>query len=338
VWYRGVMRVLGIESSCDDTAAAVDDGSAGLLSSVVSSQVPVHTLYGGVVPELASREHIRAILPVVERALAEPGERKETIDGIAVTAGPGLIGSLLVGLCFAKSLAYAWKKPLYGADHLEAHIYAIFLEQSPEFPFVALLVSGGHTSLFRVDGWDTVAFLGGTRDDAAGEAFDKGAKMMGLPYPGGVEIDRLAREGDPTRYSFPRAWLAPDSADFSFSGLKTALRNFLSAPEGKSARREDVAASFQEAIVEVLAGKTIAAAKREGVPRVVLAGGVSANSRLRARIGEESPRSGIRTFLPSRALCTDNAAMVAFLGERRLSSGHRAGPELNAYAASRFPR
>jgi len=332
------MRVLGIESSCDDTAAAVYDASTGLLSNIVSSQVPVHALYGGVVPELASREHIRAILPVVERALAEAGDRKDSIDGISVTVGPGLIGSLLVGLCFAKSLAYAWGKPVYGADHLEAHIYAIFLEQSPEFPYVALLVSGGHTSLFRVDGWDAVAFLGGTRDDAAGEAFDKGAKMMGLPYPGGIEIDRLAREGDPSRHPFPRAWLSPDSADFSFSGLKTALRNFLAAPEGRSSRREDVAASFQEAIVEVLAGKAIAAALRTGVPRVVLAGGVSANSRLRSRIAEEGNRSGVRIFLPSRALCTDNAAMVAFLGERRLSSGHRAGADLNAYAASRFPR
>lgn len=332
------MRVLGIESSCDDTAAAVYDASSGLLSNVVSSQVPIHTLYGGVVPELASREHIRAIVPVVERALSEAGGRPQEIDGIAVTAGPGLIGSLLVGLCFAKSLAYAWKKPIYGADHLEAHMYAIFLEEAPEFPYIALLVSGGHTSLFRVDGWDAVVFLGGTRDDAAGEAFDKGAKMMGLPYPGGVEIDRLARDGDPSRFPFPRAWLSPDSADFSFSGLKTALRNFLASPQGSTARTEDVAASFQEAIVDVLAGKTIAAARKTGVPRAVLAGGVSANSRLRARIGEEGTRAGVRVHLPSRALCTDNAAMVAFLGERRLSSGHRAGPDLNAYAASRFPR
>ena len=338
MWYIRGMRVLGIESSCDDTAAAVYDASAGLLSNVVSSQVPVHALYGGVVPELASREHIRAIVPVVERALAESGGGTEAVDGVAVTAGPGLIGSLLVGLCFAKSLAYALRKPIYGVDHLESHMYAIFLEQTPEFPYIALLVSGGHTSLFRVDGWDGVALLGGTRDDAAGEAFDKGAKMMGLPYPGGVEIDRLSREGDPSRFPFPRAWLSPDSADFSFSGLKTALRNFLAAPGGNHARIEDVAASFQEAIVEVLAGKTLAAAKREGVPQVVLAGGVSANSRLRARIGEEGSRSGIQVHLPSRALCTDNAAMVAFLGERRLSAGHRSGPDLNAYAASRFPR
>lgn len=332
------MRVLGIESSCDDTAAAVYDSRAGLLASIVSSQVPIHSLYGGVVPELASREHIRAVVPVVERALAAAGSGAGEIDGVAVTAGPGLIGSLLVGLCFGKSLAYAWGTPVCGVDHLEAHIFAVFLEREVEFPYISLLVSGGHTSLFRVSGWERVDLLGGTRDDAAGEAFDKAAKLMGLGYPGGVRIDRLAREGDPARFPFPRAWLSPDSADFSFSGLKTALRTFLSSPEGRAARAEDVAASFQEAVVDVLAAKTLAAAAREGIPRVVLSGGVSANSRLRARIAEEGTRAGLRVHLPSAALCTDNAAMVALLGERRISSGARSGPELNAYAASRFVR
>ncbi|MGE5189356.1 MAG: tRNA (adenosine(37)-N6)-threonylcarbamoyltransferase complex transferase subunit TsaD [Gemmatimonadota bacterium] len=332
------MRVLGIESSCDDTAAAVYDAAAGLLSNVVSSQVDVHALYGGVVPELASREHIRAVVPVVEKALAEARSGRGEIDGIAVTAGPGLIGSLLVGLCFAKSLAHAWGKPIYGADHLESHIFAIFLERPVDFPFIALLVSGGHTSLFRVASWDGVAFLGGTRDDAAGEAFDKAAKLLGLGYPGGVAIDRLAAAGDPARYPFPRAWLAPASPDFSFSGLKTALRTFIASADGRAARIEDVAASFQEAIVDVLQGKALAAAARERIPRVVLAGGVSANSRLRARIAEEGARAGIEAFLPSRALCTDNAAMVALLGERRLSAGVLSGPDLNAYAASRFSR
>jgi N6-L-threonylcarbamoyladenine synthase len=332
------VRILGIESSCDDTAAAVYDASAGLLSNVVSSQVDVHALYGGVVPELASREHIRSVVPVVEKALAEARSGREEIDGVAVTAGPGLIGSLLVGLCFAKSLSHAWKKPIYGADHLEAHIFAVFLERPVAFPFVALLVSGGHTSLFRVASWDDVAFLGGTRDDAAGEAFDKAAKLMGLGYPGGAAIDRLAAAGDPARFPFPRAWLSPASADFSFSGLKTALRTFLASPSGRGARAEDVAASFQEAIVEVLAGKALSAAARERIPRVVLAGGVSANSRLRERIAEEGARAGVEVFLPSRALCTDNAAMVALLGERRLSAGVSSGPDLNAYAASRFAR
>ncbi|MBI5575189.1 MAG: tRNA (adenosine(37)-N6)-threonylcarbamoyltransferase complex transferase subunit TsaD [Deltaproteobacteria bacterium] len=332
------MRVLGIESSCDDTAAAVYDSEAGLLSNVVSSQISVHEVYGGVVPELASREHIRSIVPVVEAALAEAGKGRKDIGGVAATAGPGLIGSLLVGLCFAKTLAYSWEKPIVGVDHLEAHLFAICLERRVEFPFIALLVSGGHTSLFRVEGFDSVAFLGGTRDDAAGEAFDKAAKQLGLGYPGGVAMDRLAREGDPARFAFPRAWLSRDSADFSFSGLKTALRVFLASREGQSARREDVAASFQEAIVEVLVGKAMTAAKKEGIPRVVFAGGVSANSRLRAMAEEEGARAGVEIHLPSKALCTDNAAMVAFLGERRLSGGRASGPDLNAYAASRFAR
>jgi len=332
------MRILGIESSCDETAAAVYDGSSGLLSSVVSSQEAVHAPYGGVVPELASREHLKTVVPVVEKALAGAYSGRDAVDGIAVTAGPGLIGSLLVGLCFAKSLSYAWEKPVYGADHLESHIYAVFLEHDVPFPYVALLVSGGHTSLFRVGGWDDVRPLGATLDDAAGEAFDKAAKMMGLGYPGGVVIDRLAQSGDPQRYAFPRARLSADSADFSFSGLKTALRTFLSSPEGKSARIEDVAASFQEAIVDVLAEKAVAAARREGVRNLVLSGGVSANSRLRAQATARGAAAGLRVFLPSKSLCTDNAAMVALLGERRMSAGAASGPELNACAASRSSR
>lgn len=332
------MRVLGIESSCDDTAAAVYDSSKGLLANVISSQVPVHSLYGGVVPELASREHIRHVVPVVERALSDAGSGREVIDGVAVTAGPGLIGSLLVGLCFAKSLAYSWEKPLYGADHLEAHIFSIFLERAVEFPYLALLVSGGHTSLFRVSGWDGVSFLGGTLDDAGGEAFDKAAKFLGLGYPGGAAIDRIAQRGDPARFSFPRAWLGPDSSDFSFSGLKTSLRVLLSTPEGKGGRIEDIAASFQEAVVDVLVRKTLEAARREGILRVVLAGGVAANSRLRSKIEEEGGSAGIAVYLPSKALCTDNAAMVALLGERRMSAGRVCGLDLNAYAASRFSR
>src|SRR5574341_988041 len=332
------MRVLGIESSCDDTAAAVFDSGAGLLSNVVSSQIPVHAVFGGVVPELASREHVRSVVPVVERALAEARSGRGDIDGLAVTAGPGLIGSLLVGLCFAKSLAFAWGKPIVGIDHLEAHIFAIALEREVPFPYVALLVSGGHTSLFLVSGWEEVRFLGGTRDDAAGEAFDKGATLLGLGYPGGVAVDRLAREGDPARHPFPRAWLPQTPSDFSFSGLKTALRTFLASPDGRSARMEDVAASFQEAIAEVLVGKTLDAARRESVSRVVLAGGVSANSRLRAKMTEEAAGAGLEAFLPSPAFCTDNAAMVAFLLSRRLAAGRTSGPDLNAYAASRYSR
>ncbi|MGE5246732.1 MAG: tRNA (adenosine(37)-N6)-threonylcarbamoyltransferase complex transferase subunit TsaD [Verrucomicrobiota bacterium] len=332
------MRVLGIESSCDETAAAVYDGSAGLLSNVVSSQVALHTPYGGVVPELASREHLRSIVPVVEKALADASCGPERIDGIAVTAGPGLIGSLLVGLCFAKSLSYAWRKPICGTDHLEAHICAVFLERRVAFPYIALLVSGGHTSLFQVDGWGEIRQLGATLDDAAGEAFDKAAKMMGLGYPGGVVIDRLAHGGDPRRYAFPRARLSADSADFSFSGLKTALRTFLASPEGAAARIEDVAASFQEAIADILAAKALAASQRQGVPRLVLSGGVSANSRLRALAAQRGEAAGVEVYLPSKALCTDNAAMVALLGERKMSAGTFSGPDLNAYAASRFSR
>ena len=332
------MRVLGVESSCDETAAAVYDGSAGLLSNVVSSQVSVHGPYGGVVPELASREHMKSIVPVVEKALSDASSGRGDIDGISVTAGPGLIGSLLVGLCFAKSLAFAWGKPVFGADHLESHIRAVFLERQVAFPYIALLVSGGHTSLFRVEGWREARQLGGTLDDAAGEAFDKGAKMMGLGYPGGVAVDRLAETGDPSRYAFPRARLSADSADFSFSGLKTALRTFLASPEGKAARIEDVCASFQEAVAEVLAEKAVAAARREGIPRLVLSGGVSANSRLRALAVARGAGAGVEVVLPSKSLCTDNAAMVALLGERRMSAGEFSGPELNAYASSRFPR
>lgn len=332
------MRVLGIESSCDDTAAAVYDSAAGLLSNVVASQVSVHEAYGGVVPELASREHIRSIVPVVEKALADAGTGPGEVGGIAATAGPGLIGSLLVGLCFAKSLAFAWRKPILGVDHLEAHLFAIFLEKRVEFPFVALLVSGGHTSLFRVEGFDAAKCLGGTRDDAAGEAFDKAAKQMGLGYPGGVAIDNLARGGDPSSIPFPRAWLSRESPDFSFSGLKTSLRTFLSSAEGRASRPEDIAASFQEAVVEVLVGKAVSSAAREGIPRIVLAGGVAANSRLRERALADGIGAGLEVFLPSRALCTDNAAMVAFLGERRMSAGRASDPGLNAYAASRFSR
>ena len=332
------MRVLGIESSCDETAAAVYDRHEGLLSNVVSSQAAVHEIYGGVVPELASREHLKSIVPVVEKALSEASSGHGDIDGIAVTAGPGLIGSLLVGLCFAKSLSFSWAKPIYGADHLESHIYAVFLEKQVEFPYIALLVSGGHTFLFRIQGWNEARLLGGTLDDAAGEAFDKAAKMMGLGYPGGVVIDRMAENGDPRRYSFPRARIATGSADFSFSGLKTALRVFLASREGGSAKPEDIAASFQEAIVDILVTKAIEAAHREKIGRIVLSGGVSANSRLRALATERGAAAGVEVSLPSKALCTDNAAMVALLGERRMSEGIFNGPELNAYAAAGFSR
>lgn len=332
------MRILGIESSCDETAAAVYDGAGGLLSNVVSSQTKVHAPYGGVVPELASREHLRTVWPAVEQALADARSGPESIDGVAATAGPGLIGAVLVGLSFARALAYAWKKPVYGADHLEAHIYAAFLEHDIPFPYISLLVSGGHTSLFLVNSWSEARCLGATRDDAAGEAFDKAAKMMGLGYPGGVLIDRMAAEGDRKRVPFPRARVSGAPLDFSFSGLKTALRTFLASAESKETPPSDVAASFQEAIVDALVSRALAAAKAERVPRVVLAGGVSANSRLREKMTAEGGRAGVAVFLPARGFCTDNAAMVALLGERRLSAGLASGLDLSAYASSRFAR
>jgi N6-L-threonylcarbamoyladenine synthase len=332
------MRVLGIESSCDETAAAVFDTEGGLLSNVVSSQTAVHALYGGVVPELASREHIRTVWPAAEQALAEAGCTAASLDGVAATAGPGLIGAVLVGLSFARALAYAIGKPMAGVDHLEAHIYAGFLEHDIPFPYISLLVSGGHTSLYLVSSWDAARCLGSTRDDAAGEAFDKAAKMMGLGYPGGALIDRLASEGDRARYAFPRARVSGAPLDFSFSGLKTALRTFLESPAGKAARAPDVAASFQEAVVDALVARALAAARKEGVPRVVLAGGVSANSRLREKMTSEGNRAGVRVFLPARVFCTDNAAMVALLGSRRLASGVTSGLDFPAYASSRFAR
>ncbi len=331
-------RVLGIESSCDETAAAVYDSEGGLLSNVVSSQTAIHALYGGVVPELASREHIRTVWPAAEQALAEAGCGASSLDGIAATAGPGLIGAVLVGLSFARALAYALKKPMVGVDHLEAHIYAGFLEHDIPFPYISLLVSGGHTSLFLVSSWNEARCLGATRDDAAGEAFDKAAKMMGLGYPGGMLIDRLSAEGDRARFPFPRARVSGAPLDFSFSGLKTALRTFLESPAGKEAGQADVAASFQEAIVDALVTRTLAAARGEGVPNVVLGGGVSANSRLREKMTSAGEKAGVRVFLPARVFCTDNAAMVALLGERRLSSGVSSGLELPAYSSSRFSR
>jgi N6-L-threonylcarbamoyladenine synthase len=332
------LRILGIESSCDETAAAVYDSGAGLLSNVVSTQAEVHALYGGVVPELASREHIRTVWPAARRALSEAGCDLSSIDGVAATAGPGLIGAVLVGLSFARALAYAAKKPVIGVDHLEAHMYAAFLEHDISFPYIALLVSGGHTSLYLVSSWDDARRLGATRDDAAGEAFDKAAKMMGLGYPGGAVIDRIAKGGDRERHPFPRARVSGAPLDFSFSGLKTALRTFLDSPGGKAAAASDVAASFQEAIVDALVSRALSAAAAQGVPRVVLAGGVAANSRLREKMTDEAERKGVRVFLPARVFCTDNAAMVALLGARRLSAGVSSGLDLSAYASSRLAR
>lgn len=326
--------VLGIETSCDDTAAAILLGTQ-IRASVVSSQDAVHGPYGGVVPELASRHHLRNVLPVVNQALTVADLRLDEIGGIAVTCGPGLVGSLLVGVSVAKALALAQGLPLIGVNHLEGHVLAVLIEQEVTFPFLCLLVSGGHTSLYLVRDWGAYQRLGGTRDDAAGEAFDKGAKMLGLGYPGGRVIDNLARTGDPAALRFPRAHFKPALSgkyEFSFSGLKTALRDFLHASRREEYRDADIAASYQEAIVDMLIAPTLRAARDLGVARVVIAGGVSANSRLRQRIQDEGSQQGLQVFLPSFTLCTDNAAMIAFAGAWRLACGQRAAMDLNASA------
>ena len=330
------MVVLGIESSCDETAAAVVRDSRSLLSSVIASQVDLHARYGGVVPEIASRHHIEAIVPVILQALDDAGVSLAEIEGVAVTRGPGLIGSLLVGLSVAKALAFARQIPLVGVNHLEGHVAAIFLiENPPAFPFVALVVSGGHTTLYLVEAFRRFTLLGQTRDDAAGEAFDKAAKLLDIGYPGGVVIDRLAKEGNRTAVAFPRAM--KDGLDFSFSGLKTSLLMHLKKKGASPGPGEinDLAASYQEAIVDVLVEKTLRAAAMTSVSRIVVCGGVAANSRLRDRFSNDAARSGIEFFVPPPVLCTDNAAMIAVVGGHLLQEGHRDCLDLNA--VSRWP-
>jgi len=330
------MVVLGIESSCDETAAAVVRDGSILLSNVIASQVKVHERYGGVVPEIASRKHIEAIVPVILQALEDAGTTLAGIDGIAVTRGPGLIGSLLVGLSAAKAIAFARRLPLVGVNHLEGHVAAAFLTESPPaFPFVALVVSGGHTTIYRVDGFQRFTVLGQTRDDAAGEAFDKAAKLLEIGYPGGVVIDRLAKQGNREAIPFPRAMR--DSLDFSFSGLKTSLLTRLKKRDAPFAPEElpDLAASYQEAICDVLVEKTLRAAAMASATRVVVCGGVAANSRLRERFRTEGAAAGIEVFIPPPILCTDNAAMIAVVGTHLLKAGRR--DELNLNAVSRWP-
>lgn len=316
------MIILGIETSCDETAAAVVKDGCEVLSDVVAGQAAVHTPYGGVVPELASRKHVEAILPVISQALKEAGIVREGLDAFAVTQGPGLVGALLVGLSAAKAMAYALRKPLIAVNHLEAHMHAAFLERGPiEKPLVCLVVSGGHTALYHMDPSGFAQFLGGTRDDAAGEAFDKVAKLLGLGYPGGVIIDKIASQGNPHAFSFPRSFLEKHSLDFSFSGIKTAVANFVrrngppaSDSQGGPYRLEDLAASFQEAVVEVLVAKVIRATKVAEVGDVAVVGGVAANERLRTRLREEAAYHGLTLHLPQTRYCTDNAVMVAAAG------------------------
>jgi N6-L-threonylcarbamoyladenine synthase len=325
--------VLGIETSCDDTAAAILDRGR-VLSTVVAGQTD-HLPYDGVVPELASRAHVRLITPVVRRALDEAGIGWSDLHGVAATHAPGLIGSLLVGLTYGKALAAAHDLPFVGVNHLEAHLLSVLLER-PEIrpPLVALLASGGHSEIVLARTWHRYTILGSTRDDAAGEAFDKVAILLGLGFPGGPEIDRLATRGDPESVNFPRAWLGSDSLDFSFSGLKTAVRNHVRDRGGAQAlceeARADIAASFQQAVVDVLAAKTLRAADREGVTTVVLAGGVAANRLLRRRLEEEAGRRGWIFAVPPLRYCGDNAAMVALAGSLRLARGDRSDWRLSA--------
>ncbi len=314
-----ISRVLGIETSCDETAAAVVDNGATVVSSVVSSQIDLHARFGGVVPELAGRAHVELLTPVLSEALTTAGSDTSGtgIDAVAVTYGPGLIGSLLVGVAEAKALALAWDVPFVGVNHLEAHLFASLLEQ-PDlgWPLVVLLVSGGHTLLVEVSAPGVYRLLGGTIDDAAGEAFDKVARFLGLGYPGGPAIDRAAEEGDPGAFAFPRA-LLHEGYDFSFSGLKTSVVN--TVRKHPDASTEDVAASFRLAVVDVLVVKARRAAADVGAKALCLAGGVAANALLRQRVEAVCAEDGIGAFLPSRAMCTDNAAMVAAAGWWRLN-------------------
>ena len=324
---------LGIETSCDETSAAVLRGTRDLRSCVIATQIPIPQKYGGVVPEIASRNHILSILPVVEQAREEANVRLADIDQVAVTYGPGLVGALLVGVSAAKALAFSLGVPLIGVNHLEGHIFANFLateELTP--PFMALVVSGGHTALVDVADYETFRQMGRTRDDAAGEAFDKVARVMGLPYPGGPEIDKLAREGDPAAIDFPRALAQEGNYEFSFSGLKSAVLNYINSEKmkGRELNKADIAASFQSAVVEILVHKAIEAIREAGRDTLVLAGGVAANKALEQRLRETAAAKGVRYLYPPPRLCTDNAAMIACRGAYQAAAGKCCDLYLNA--------
>ncbi len=322
------MRVLGLETSCDETGAAVYDTERGLVAHALHTQGAMHAAYGGVVPELASRDHVRRVLPLVRQVLAEAGIALADLDAIAYTQGPGLAGALLVGAGVANALGYALGKPALGIHHLEGHLLSPLLaDPRPAFPFVALLVSGGHTQLFDVTGVGAYRLLGDTQDDAAGEAFDKTAKLLGLPYPGGPALARLAGAGRPGAVTLPRPMLASGDLDFSFSGLKTAVltlvRRIEAAAPPSEAQKADIACEFQAAVVDVLAAKSLAALAATGRQRLVVAGGVGANQALRARLSAETARRGIAVFYPELAFCTDNGAMIALAGALRLAQATR---------------
>ncbi|MEZ5569706.1 MAG: tRNA (adenosine(37)-N6)-threonylcarbamoyltransferase complex transferase subunit TsaD [Halioglobus sp.] len=326
------MLILGIETSCDETGVALYDTARGLLAHALYSQVDVHVEYGGVVPELASRDHVRKTLPLVQEVLQRAGCDATDIDGVAYTAGPGLLGALMVGATLARALAWGWGVPALGVHHMEGHLLAPMLEDTaPAFPFVALLVSGGHTQLVRVDAIGRYRMLGESLDDAAGEAFDKAAKMLGLPYPGGPHIARLALAGDPQRFDFPRPMVNRPGLDFSFSGLKTYTLNTVNACREQTGLTEqdrcDIARAFEEAVVATLVIKCRRALKQEGLKSLVIAGGVSANTNLRQSLETALAADAARVFYPAPKFCTDNGAMIAYAGAQRLLAGQRDGDE-----------
>lgn len=325
--------ILAIESSCDETAAAVVKNGREVLSNVISSQIDLHTLYGGVVPEIASRKHIEKINQVTEQALSDANMTWDDITAIAVTYGPGLVGALLVGVSYAKSLAWALKKPLIGVHHIEGHISANYIENRElEPPFMCLVVSGGHSHLVKVADYGEYEILGKTRDDAAGEAFDKVARAIGLGYPGGPKIDKVSNDGNPVAIEFPRAKVANNEYDFSFSGLKSAVLNYLNTMEmkGEEVSQADVAASFQQAVVDVLVGHSMRAIEEYGFNKFAIAGGVASNSHLRAAFEDACNKRGVSFYRPSPIFCTDNAAMIGVAGYYEFMKGMRSDWNLNA--------
>ncbi|HLK57004.1 MAG TPA: tRNA (adenosine(37)-N6)-threonylcarbamoyltransferase complex transferase subunit TsaD [Chthonomonadaceae bacterium] len=328
------MNVLGVETSCDETSAAIVTDGREIRANIIASQADLHARYGGVVPEVASRKHVERMLPVLQEALTTAGMTWADLNAVAVTNRPGLLGALLVGVSAAKALAYARNLPLVGVHHLEGHVYSNFLaapDLAEAFPLLVLIVSGGHTQIVRMDGHGRYALLGRTRDDAAGEAFDKGARLLGLPYPGGPNVAKLAEQGDPNRVPFPRSWLG-DSLDFSFSGLKTSLRTFMSRDNGQTPSA-DVAASYQAAIVDVLTEKLRRAARQTGIRTVCVAGGVAANRSLSAALQAMAQAEGLRLVVPAPVLCTDNAAMIAAAGYFRLLHHPPDGLDFDTFAS-----
>lgn len=331
------MKILGIETSCDETGTAIYDSEKGLLANVIYSQIPIHEKYGGVVPELASRDHIRKLLPLIEKVLHDANLTKNQIDGIAYTSTPGLIGALLVGASVGKSLGFALNIPTIAVHHMEAHLLAPMLEENkPEFPFVALLVSGGHSMLVEVSGFGQYSLLGETLDDAAGEAFDKAAKLLGLPYPGGPALAKLAEQGNPKRFHFPRPMIDRPGLDFSFSGLKTFTANTFRDEGDDPQTKADIACAFQEAVVDTLVIKCRRALEQTNLSRLIIAGGVGANLLLREKLKQMAKKHHAEVFYPRFAFCTDNAAMIAYAGCLRLLNGE-CDADLTILAQARTP-